>query len=122
MLNNDCLYSTCQVCQMTKKERVRKKYWLLPSKTVEFHQWFKVCAYLVSSFTTKIPSKTLSLLALTRVHPATGWFKIFKVKNKSVTSIQNLFHNASLPRYTRLQFIVFDNRGVFKREFKQMCR
>jgi hypothetical protein len=32
MLNIDCLCSTCQVCQMTKKERIRKKYGLLPPK------------------------------------------------------------------------------------------
>jgi hypothetical protein len=33
MLKIDCLCSTCQVCQMTKKER--KKYGLLPSKIAE---------------------------------------------------------------------------------------
>jgi hypothetical protein len=33
MLNMDCLCSTCQVCQMTKKER--KKYGLLPTKIAE---------------------------------------------------------------------------------------
>jgi hypothetical protein len=35
MLNIDCLCSTCQVCQMTKKENNRKKYWLLPPKIAE---------------------------------------------------------------------------------------
>jgi hypothetical protein len=33
MLNIDCLCSTCQICQMTKKER--KKYGLLPPKIAE---------------------------------------------------------------------------------------
>jgi hypothetical protein len=33
MLNVGCLCSTCQVCQMTKKER--KKYGLLPPKIAE---------------------------------------------------------------------------------------
>jgi hypothetical protein len=33
MLNKDCLCSTCQVCQMTKKER--KKCGLIPPKTAE---------------------------------------------------------------------------------------
>jgi hypothetical protein len=32
-----------------------------------------------------------------------------------------LFHNAWLAQYPRPQLIVFDNRGEFKREFKQMC-
>jgi hypothetical protein len=31
----ECLSSTCQVCQMTKKERARKKYGLLPPKIAE---------------------------------------------------------------------------------------
>jgi hypothetical protein len=35
MLNIGCLSSTCQVCQMTKNERTRKKYGLLPHKIAE---------------------------------------------------------------------------------------
>jgi hypothetical protein len=35
MLNIDCLCSTCQVCQMTKKELTRKRYGLLPPKLAE---------------------------------------------------------------------------------------
>jgi hypothetical protein len=51
----------------------------------------------------------------------TGWFEIVKATNKSATSIQDLFHNNWLARYPPPQFIVFDNGGEFKREFKQMC-
>jgi hypothetical protein len=49
-----------------------------------------------------------------------GWFEIVKATNKSATSIQNLFHNTWLARYPQPQFIVFDNGGEFKPEFKQM--
>jgi transposase InsO family protein len=52
---------------------------------------------------------------------ATGWFEIVKTKNKSATSIKDLFHNTWLARHPRPQFIVFDNGGEFKCEFKQMC-
>jgi transposase InsO family protein len=55
------------------------------------------------------------------IDPATGWLKIVKATNKSATSIQDLFHNIWSARYPRPQFIVFDNGGEFKREFKQMC-
>jgi hypothetical protein len=55
------------------------------------------------------------------IDPATGWFEIVKATNKSATSIQDLFHNTWLARYPQPQFIVFDNGGEFKREFKQMC-
>jgi hypothetical protein len=32
IMSNDCLCSTCQVCQMTKKESTHKKYGLIPPK------------------------------------------------------------------------------------------
>jgi hypothetical protein len=82
-----------------------------------------VCVVLVGPFTRTTPTKTHSLLALTMIDPATGWFEIIKATTKSATSIQNLFHNTWLARYQRPQFIVFDNGslGQFKLEFKQMC-
>ena len=80
-----------------------------------------VCVDLVGPFTIKTPLKTHSLLALTMIDPATGWFEIVQANSKTATSIQDLFHNTWLARYPRPQFIVFDNGGEFKREFKQMC-
>jgi hypothetical protein len=101
------LCSTCQVCQMIKKER--KKYGLLPSKIAESDPWVMVCVDLVGQRT---PTKTHSLLALTMIDPATGWFEIVEATNKSATSIQDEFHNTWLARYPRPQFIVFDNGNV----------
>jgi hypothetical protein len=121
MLKIDCLCFTCQVCQMTKKER--KKYGLLPPKIAESDPWVMVCVDLVCPFTIRTPAKTHSLLALTMIDPATSWFEIIEATNKSATSIQDLFHNTWLAHYRRPQFIVFDN-GImvkFKREFKKMC-
>jgi hypothetical protein len=80
-----------------------------------------VCMDLVGPFTIRTPDKTHTLLALTMIDPATGSFEIVKATNKSATSIQDLFHKTWLARYLRSQFIVFDNEGKFKPEFKQMC-
>jgi hypothetical protein len=59
------------------------------------------------------------------IDATTGWFDIVKATNMSAISIQNLFYNTWLARYPRPQFIVFNNGGKFKREFKrdfkQMC-
>jgi transposase InsO family protein len=57
------------------------------------------------------------------IDPATGWFEIVKVTNKSAKSMQDLYHNTWLARYPQSQFIVFDNVTMckLKREFKQMC-
>jgi hypothetical protein len=129
MLSVDCLCSTCQVCQMTKKERIRKKYVLLPPKIAESDTTSLGHGQCGSggshSFTTRTLAKIHSLLAIITIYPAINicWFEIVKATNKSATSIQDLFHNTWLARYPRPQFIVFDNgiTGEFKREFKQMC-
>jgi hypothetical protein len=65
---------------MTKKERVGKKYGLLPPKIAESDPWVIVCVDLVGTFTISTPTKTHSLLALTMIDPATGWFEIVKAK------------------------------------------
>jgi hypothetical protein len=123
MLNIDCLCSACQGWQMTKKKRLYKIYGLLLPKIAYSDPWVMVCVDLVGPlpFTIRIPAKTHSLLALTMIDPATVWFEILEATNKSATSIQDLFHNTWLACYPRPQFIVFDNGGEFKREFKQMC-
>jgi hypothetical protein len=106
---------------MTKKER--KKYGMLPPKIAESDSWIMVCVDLVGPFTIRTPAKTHSLLVLTLIDPATGWFEIVEATNNSATPIQYLFHSTWLARYPRPQFIVFENGsiGEFKREFKQMC-
>jgi hypothetical protein len=108
---------------MTKKEQKRKKYGLLSPKIAEYDPSVMFCVDLVVPFTIRTPAKTHSLLALTMIDPASGWFEIVEATNKSATSIQDLFHNTWLAHYPRPQFIVFDNgiRVKFKREFKQMC-
>jgi hypothetical protein len=106
---------------MTKKEH--KKHGMLPPKIAKSDPWVMVCVDLVGPFKIRTPVKTHSLLALTMIDPATGWFEIVETTNKSATSIQDLFHNTWLARYPRSQFIVFDNgdAGKFKSEFKIIC-
>jgi hypothetical protein len=53
--------------------------------------------------------------------PATWWFQIVQANSKTASSIQDLSHNTWLAHYPRPHFIVFDNGGKLKREFKQMC-
>jgi hypothetical protein len=94
----DCLYSTCQVCQMTKKENNRKKYRLLPPKIAESDirsLIYGLCRSGGYIYNKDIIQNTLSdsLLALTMIDPSTGWFEIVKATNKSATSIQDLFYN-----------------------------
>jgi hypothetical protein len=87
------------------------------------YPWVMVCVDLVGLFIIRTPAKTHSLLALTMIDPATGWFEIVEATNKSATSTQDFFHNTWLARYPRPQFTVFDNENMreFKLDFKQMC-
>jgi hypothetical protein len=69
---------------MTKKER--KKYGLLPPKIAESDTQ-SLGHYLsgpgrTTPFAIRKPSKTHSLLILTIIDPATGWFEIVKATNK----------------------------------------
>ena len=91
----ECLCSTCQVCQLTKKER--KKYGLLPPKIAESDPWVMVCVDLVGPLrllkpliSRPVPSRICFIIP--------GWRVILVPQN-----------------------IVFDNGGKFKREFKKMC-
>jgi hypothetical protein len=100
------------VCQMTKKERNRKKYGLLPPKIAESDPLVMVCVDLVGPllFTIRTPAKTHSLLALTMIDLATGWFEILKPQiSQHYPIIKDLFHNTWLAPYPRPQLIVFDN-------------
>jgi hypothetical protein len=46
---------------------------------------------MVGTFTMGIPAKTYSLLALTMIDLATGWFEIVEATSKAATSIQDFF-------------------------------
>jgi hypothetical protein len=72
MVNIDCLCSSCQLCQITKKER--KEYGLLPPKIAESDNVSLGHGLCGSGGTTPFtiwkPAKKHSLLALTMIDPA----------------------------------------------------
>jgi hypothetical protein len=115
LLNIDCLCSTCQIYIKWQSSSARNIGCFQPKlQNLEMYLWVMACVDLVGPFTIGTPAKTHSLLALTMIDPAVQhWLiEIFKVTNKSATSIQDLFHNTWLACYPRPQFIVFDNRNI----------
>jgi hypothetical protein len=54
---------------------------------------------LVSPFTIRTPEKIHSLLALTMIDPATGWFEIVEATNKSATLHPGFVSLTWLARY-----------------------
>jgi hypothetical protein len=77
MLKIDCLCYTCQVCQIKKKESTSKKYGLLPPKIVETDTVSLRHGQCGSggSINNKETSQKNSLLTLTMIDSATGWFE-----------------------------------------------
>jgi len=61
----------------------------------------------------------LSLIAMTFIDPATGWFEIVEVPtiDKSSARLSQLFDQVWLSRYPRPNEVSFDNGSEFKRDF-----
>jgi hypothetical protein len=90
ILNNDCLCTTCQVCQTTKKDHKCKKYELIPPKIAESdtYPWFMACVDIVNEFTIRKSSKTSSLIALRMIDTSIHHRLVWKFQNhKEVSNI-----------------------------------
>ena len=93
----------CEVCPSCQKnKKTYKKHGFLPAKEAEADPWERVCVDLIGPFKIKRKGSKKSHIprALTIIDPATGWFEITEVKDKSAASI------LARPRWTRLTAIV----------------
>ena len=111
----------CPTCQRHKKKR--KKYSKLPPKQVDLIPWECVCIDLVGPYT--VPDKTgcdRVLQAMTFIYPATGWFEITEIPEKSRARISQIFNSTRLARYPRPQKIIFDNGNEFKKDFSPLLK
>jgi hypothetical protein len=54
------------------------------------------------------------------IDPATGWFKISEIKERTAERVAKVFDNVWLSRYPRPQYIGFENGGENKGLFKKM--
>ncbi len=111
---------TCKKCQLSKK--ARRKYGHLQEKEAESDPWTQVHIDLVGPWAVQTPSGTRYLSALTCIDPATGWFEMIEIPDKTAESIMEAFNDIWLCRYPRPQMVRFDNGNEFKAEFMQMCR
>ena len=111
----------CPTCQKHKKKR--KKYGKLPPKQVDLIPWECVCVDLVGPYT--VTDKTgcdRVLQAMTFIDPATGWFEITEIPDKSSARISQIFNSTWLARYPRPQKIIFDNGNEFKKDFLPLLK
>jgi hypothetical protein len=59
--------------------------------------------------TINTPSGKKEFLALTVIDPSTCWFEVKDVKDKSAKESMNKFYDVWLSRYSRPEYIGFDN-------------
>ena len=110
---------TCKQCQLCKKQR--KKYGHLPVKNVECVPWEQVHVDLIGPYEIRTPTQKHVLRAFTAIDPATGWFEVTGIPDKSAETIMDAFNNTWLTRYPRPKIVKYDNGSEFKALFKEMC-
>ena len=110
---------TCHICQMTKKQK--KKYGHLPPKEAEDPiPWKRVNVDVVGPYTVKGPKGTKTLIAMTMIDPATGWFEIAPLEENDSYSTQKAFDSYWLARYPRPKYCGCDNGSHFKKYFSEL--
>jgi hypothetical protein len=90
----------CNVCQLTKPKL--RKFGHLPEKQADVIPWKQVCIDLIGPY--KIGSEknkqyATTLHCLTMIDPATGWFEIVEIPDKSSQTVANAFEMTWLSRY-----------------------
>jgi hypothetical protein len=110
---------TCHICQMTKKQK--KKYGHLPPKAAEEAiPWKRVNVDVVGPYKVATPKGDKTLIAMTMIDPATGWFEIAPLEENDSYSTQKAFDSYWLARYPRPKYCGCDNGSHFKRYFKDL--
>ena len=117
--------SRCPTCQLTKKQHL--KYGLLPPKEAEAVPWDTLCVDLIGPYKItrpKMPKKHRNLIlhCLTMIDPATGWFEIVPIRNKTAIEVANQAEMTWFTRYPWPTKIIFDRGTEFMGEFAKMCK
>ena len=107
----------CDLCQRFNK--IKNKNGKLPPKNAEVVPWNLLCVDLVGPYTVTLKNnKETTLNAMTFIDPATGWFEIVEVEQKTSAQMSHLLNRTWLSRYPRPEKIIFDNGSEFKKDFR----
>ena len=110
---------TCQTC----KKGPGQKYGHLPAKTAEAEPWDKLCVDLIGPYSVKRKGKKkLTLWAVTMIDPATGWFEMKEIKDKTAINVADVVEQTWLTRYPWPTQIVYDKGTEFMAEFAKMIK
>jgi hypothetical protein len=124
------LCQQCPTCQKFKKRSTKYGH-LAPKEAETLEPWHTVCVDLIGTYSIKakvrqtdgsIKNYDLSLLCMTFIDPATGWFEIVEVPliDQSSARISKLFDEVWLSRYPRPRKVIYDNGSEFKKNFQPL--
>ena len=105
---------------MSKVQKSTSKFGFLPEKLAEADPWEKLCTDLIGPYDIKIRGKKHQLWCVTMIDPATSWFEMKEIKEKTAITIANVVEQVWLTRYPWPTEIVYDRGTEFMAEFTSM--
>ena len=112
----------CHICQLCKNPR--KKYGFLSKQDINQDPWNTICVDTIGPYSVKTKhDKELNLLAITICDPATGWFEVAEIRDKSATQTAKVLDQVWFCRYPRPLRCITDNGTEFLgTEFQELLR
>jgi IS30 family transposase len=116
--------ATCRKCELCQKAKTtNQKYGKLPAKTAEENPWDTLCVDLIGPYKIQRKgNKDLKLWCLTMTDPATGWFKMQQIENKTAAEVADICEKTWFTRYPFPQRITLDRGTEFMAEFAKMVK
>ncbi len=110
----------CAICKTQKPKQI--KYGKLVPKNPETIPWHTLCIDLIGPYTFGEGDDKFTLLCLTMIDPATGWFEIAEVIEKRADIIANLLEFTWLTRYPWPTEIIMDRGSEFAAEVRETLK
>ena len=114
----------CKACSICKRSKARnKKYGKLPPKpNPEIIPWHTLCIDLIGPYLIGKGKHQTVLHCLTMIDPATGWFEIVAIDQKSADEVVNRLEITWLSRYPWPTEIVMDRGKEFAAEVRDTLK
>jgi transposase InsO family protein len=111
----------CTNCQLAKP--TAQKYGKLPAKLAEENPWDTLCVDLIGPYKIERKGKKdLKLWCLTMIDPATGWFEMQQIENKTAAEVADICEKTWFTRHPLPQRIILDRGTEFMAEFARMVK
>jgi hypothetical protein len=100
-----------------------QKYGELPAKLAEENPWDTLCVDLAGPYKIERKGKKdLMLWCLTMIDPATGWFEMEQISNKTAAEVADIYETTWFTRHPLPQRITLDRGTEFMAEFAKIVK